>query len=141
MTASFFAAILLDRSQLQGAGGAFPLSSTTSLTRQFDTVVTPAPTKVRWRIFVLMLMLIAINYIDRASISVAMPVISNQFDLDLRTQGFILSSFFLTYAPRRSRAAFLPIASSRASSSRRLPLDGASSRPSQPFPRMRGSWL
>ena len=45
------------------------MSSTTSLTRQFDTVVTPAPTKICWRIFVLMLMLIAINDIDRASIS------------------------------------------------------------------------
>ena len=67
------------------------MSSTTSLTRQFDTVVTPAPTKIRWRIFVLMLMLIAINYIDRASISVAMPVISKEFDLDLRTQGSSLA--------------------------------------------------
>ena len=55
------------------------MSSTTSLTGQFDAVVTPAATKVRWRIFVLMLMLIAINYIDRASISVAMPVISKEF--------------------------------------------------------------
>jgi hypothetical protein len=36
-----------------------------------------APTNVRWRIFLLMLMLITINYVDRASISVAMPVISN----------------------------------------------------------------
>ena len=45
-----------------------------------------------------MLMLIAINYIDRASISVAMPVISKEFDIDLTMQGFILSSFFLTYA-------------------------------------------
>ena len=40
------------------------------------TPTAAAPTRVRWRIFLLMLMLIAINYIDRASISVAMPVIS-----------------------------------------------------------------
>ena len=72
---------------------------TTGSTRPFDEAAThAAPTKVRWRIFLLMLMLIAINYIDRASISVAMPVIAKEFDLDLRTQGFILSSFFLTYA-------------------------------------------
>jgi ACS family D-galactonate transporter-like MFS transporter len=57
-----------------------------------------APTNVRWRIFLLMLGLIAINYVDRASISVAMPVISKEFNIDLTTQGFILSSFFLTYA-------------------------------------------
>ena len=70
----------------------------TTSSRSLDAVRASSPTKVRWRIFLLMLMLIAINYIDRASISVAMPVISKEFDLDLRTQGFILSSFFLTYA-------------------------------------------
>ncbi len=55
-------------------------------------------TNVRWRIFLLMLMLIAINYIDRASISVAMPVLSKEFNIEPATQGFILSSFFFTYA-------------------------------------------
>jgi MFS transporter, ACS family, D-galactonate transporter len=69
---------------------------TTNATQRFDEE--DAPTNVRWRIFLLMLMLIAINYVDRASISVAMPAISKEFGLDLRTQGFILSSFFLTYA-------------------------------------------
>ena len=71
---------------------------TTTSTRQFNALDASPPTNVRWRIFLLMLMLIAINYIDRASISVAMPVISKEFDIDLTTQGFILSSFFLTYA-------------------------------------------
>lgn len=55
-------------------------------------------TNVRWRIFLLMLFLIAINYIDRASLSVAMPLIAKEFNLDPATQGFILSSFFWTYA-------------------------------------------
>jgi ACS family D-galactonate transporter-like MFS transporter len=55
-------------------------------------------TNVRWRIFLLMLMLITINYVDRASISVAMPAISKEFNINLATQGFILSSFFITYA-------------------------------------------
>ena len=55
-------------------------------------------TAVRWKIFVLMLFLITINYIDRASLSVAMPLISKEFNLDAATQGFILSSFFWTYA-------------------------------------------
>jgi ACS family D-galactonate transporter-like MFS transporter len=32
-------------------------------------------TRVRWKIFLLMLLLISINYIDRASLSVAMPLI------------------------------------------------------------------
>jgi ACS family D-galactonate transporter-like MFS transporter len=55
-------------------------------------------TGVRWRIFLLMLLLVSINYIDRASISVAMPTISKEFGIDPATQGFILSSFFITYA-------------------------------------------
>ena len=56
------------------------------------------PTGVRWKIFLLMLFLISINYIDRASLSVAMPMISKEFDLDPAMQGLILSSFFWTYA-------------------------------------------
>src|ERR1700733_13631848 len=55
-------------------------------------------TAVRWKIFVLMLFLITINYIDRASLSVAMPLIAKEFNLDAAAQGFILSSFFWTYA-------------------------------------------
>jgi MFS transporter, ACS family, D-galactonate transporter len=45
-----------------------------------------------------MLMLVSINYIDRTSLSVAMPLISKDFDLDPAMQGLILSSFFWTYA-------------------------------------------
>jgi ACS family D-galactonate transporter-like MFS transporter len=53
---------------------------------------------VRWNIFFLMLFLISINYIDRASLSVAMPLISKEFNVDPAMQGLILSSFFWTYA-------------------------------------------
>jgi MFS transporter, ACS family, D-galactonate transporter len=53
---------------------------------------------VRWKIFLLLLFLIAINYIDRASLSVAMPLIAKEFNLDPATQGMIFSSFFWTYA-------------------------------------------
>ncbi len=55
-------------------------------------------TRVRWKIFLLMLLLISINYIDRASLSVAMPLIGKEFELDPAMQGLILSSFFWTYA-------------------------------------------
>jgi MFS transporter, ACS family, D-galactonate transporter len=68
-----------------------------SYTRQDATIDAATPTNVRWRIFLLMLMLIAINYVDRASISVAMPVIAKEFNIDPAAQGFILSSFFITY--------------------------------------------
>ena len=67
-----------------------------------SSVLNPAAvttaTRVRWKIFLLMLMLISINYIDRASLSVAMPLIGKEFDLDPAMQGLILSSFFWTYA-------------------------------------------
>jgi MFS transporter, ACS family, D-galactonate transporter len=56
------------------------------------------PTTVRWKIFFLMLFLVSVNYIDRASLSVAMPLISREFDIDPAWQGLILSSFFWTYA-------------------------------------------
>ena len=55
-------------------------------------------TGVRWKIFLLMLFLVSVNYIDRASLSVAMPLISKEFDVDPAWQGVILSSFFWTYA-------------------------------------------
>ncbi|SOZ97506.1 putative transporter, MFS family; putative Sugar phosphate permease [Cupriavidus taiwanensis] len=62
------------------------------------TALTEAKTSVRWKIFLMMLFLIAINYIDRASLSVAMPLIAKEFDLSPAMQGLILSSFFWTYA-------------------------------------------
>src|SRR4051794_13748102 len=54
-------------------------------------------TSVRWKIFFLMLCLVSINYIDRASLSIAMPLISREFNLNAMEQGLILSSFFWTY--------------------------------------------
>jgi ACS family D-galactonate transporter-like MFS transporter len=57
-----------------------------------------APTKVRWKIFLMMLFLISINYLDRASLSVAMPLIAKEFDISPAVQGLLLSSFFWTYA-------------------------------------------
>jgi MFS transporter, ACS family, D-galactonate transporter len=55
-------------------------------------------TSVRWRIFLLIFLIVAINYVDRASLSVAMPTISKEFGIDAAAQGIILSSFFWTYA-------------------------------------------
>lgn len=55
-------------------------------------------TRVRWRIFLMLLTLISINYVDRASLSVAMPSIAHEFGIGPATQGLLLSSFFWTYA-------------------------------------------
>ncbi|KWC92028.1 MFS transporter [Burkholderia cepacia] len=60
--------------------------------------MTVGKSAVRWKIFVVMLSLIAINYVDRASLSVAMPYISQEFNIGPAMEGLILSSFFWTYA-------------------------------------------
>lgn len=56
------------------------------------------PTTVRWRIFLILLLLSAINYIDRASLSVAMPLISAEFEMTPALEGLMLSAFFWSYA-------------------------------------------
>ena len=87
--------------------------------RTSSSVLNPAAvttaTRVRWKIFLLLLMLTAVNYIDRASLSVAMPLMSKEFDLDPAMQGLILSSFFWTMPLCRCRAVCWPTGTSRAS--------------------------
>ncbi|MPY80469.1 MAG: MFS transporter [Actinophytocola sp.] len=56
------------------------------------------PTKVRWKIFLLLLLLVTINYVDRGSISVALPLIKDEFGLSPEATGLVLSAFFWTYA-------------------------------------------
>lgn len=56
------------------------------------------PTRVRWKIFLLLLLLVTINYVDRGSISVALPLIKEEFGLTPETTGLVLSAFFWTYA-------------------------------------------
>ncbi|MCM2496104.1 MFS transporter [Burkholderia glumae] len=58
----------------------------------------PARTAVRWKIFAVMLCLITINYVDRASLSIAMPLLASEFNISPVVQGLVLSSFFWTYA-------------------------------------------
>ncbi len=55
-------------------------------------------TAVRWKIFCLMLTLVTVNYIDRSSLSVAMPLIAKEFDLRPAMQGLMFSAFFWAYA-------------------------------------------
>jgi ACS family D-galactonate transporter-like MFS transporter len=56
------------------------------------------PTRVRWKLFVLLLVLVTLNYVDRGSISVAMPLIQDEFDLAPESIGLLLSAFFFAYA-------------------------------------------
>ena len=56
------------------------------------------PTSVRWSIFVVLLILCTINYVDRAVLSVCMPAIQKDLGLDPALVGLILSAFFWGYA-------------------------------------------
>ncbi|GAB3275874.1 MFS transporter [Sinomonas notoginsengisoli] len=53
---------------------------------------------VRWKLFVLLLVLVTVNYVDRGSISVALPIIQKEFNLSPELVGLLLSAFFWTYA-------------------------------------------
>ncbi|WP_226842172.1 MFS transporter [Brevibacterium sp. FME37] len=55
-------------------------------------------TNVRWKLFILLLVLVTVNYIDRGSISVALPMIQKEFDLAPELVGLLLSAFFWSYA-------------------------------------------
>ncbi|MGN6405565.1 MFS transporter, partial [Sinomonas sp.] len=55
-------------------------------------------TNVRWKLFVLLLVLVTVNYVDRGSISVALPIIQKEFNLTPELVGLLLSAFFWTYA-------------------------------------------
>ena len=68
-----------------------------------DSTLTPLPntkksTNFRWVIFATMFFLLAVNLMDRITLSIGMPYIKEEFDLSPTTQGLILSSFFWSYA-------------------------------------------
>lgn len=52
----------------------------------------------RWTIVALLFTASLINYLDRAVISFALPLISRDFGLTAETKGLLLSSFFWSYA-------------------------------------------
>ena len=52
----------------------------------------------RWLIVGLLFVASSINYLDRATISFAMPLISRDFQLTAHGKGLLLSSFFWSYA-------------------------------------------
>src|SRR6266705_3754277 len=54
--------------------------------------------KRRWSIVGLLFTASLINYLDRAAISFALPLISRDFHLTSESKGLLLSSFFWSYA-------------------------------------------
>jgi len=59
--------------------------------------LSPTHTSARWGIVVLLLLSVCINYIDRGSLSVAAPILSDEFLLSPRKLGYLLSAFFWSY--------------------------------------------
>ena len=60
--------------------------------------MTTAPrTSSRWAIVVLLFLSVCINYVDRGSLSVAAPILSDEFSLSPRRLGYLLSAFFWSY--------------------------------------------
>ncbi|WP_052365129.1 MFS transporter [Halotalea alkalilenta] len=52
---------------------------------------------VRLKIFAVLWILVLLNFIDRAALSISMPFISEEFQLSPEAQGWLLGSFFWTY--------------------------------------------
>jgi ACS family D-galactonate transporter-like MFS transporter len=61
---------------------------------------------LRWAI-ILIGAAIALNYIDRGAVSVAAPLIKDQFGLSNERYGLIVSSFYWTYVPALALAGWL----------------------------------
>lgn len=57
----------------------------------------PKRTWVRVQIFSILWILVLLNFIDRATLSVGMPFIAEEFNLSPEMQGVLLGSFFWTY--------------------------------------------
>lgn len=72
-----------------------------------NTQSPPPKTAVRWWIFVLMLIIVTINYIDRSSLPIALPLITKQYALNPVVTGVILSAFFWTYAAMQIPSGWL----------------------------------
>lgn len=55
-------------------------------------------TGVRWKVVTLIFLATAINYLDRANLSVAAPVLMKELNIDAAAMGVIMSAFFWSYS-------------------------------------------
>jgi ACS family D-galactonate transporter-like MFS transporter len=56
------------------------------------------PTVVRWRIVALLVFSVALNYVDRGSLSIAAPELNKELYLRPAQMGVLFSAFFWSYA-------------------------------------------
>lgn len=74
------------------------MSSITSPLASTSTAASVKRSGVRWRIFGIVFLLVALNLVDRTALSIAMPTIAKEFQLSPTMQGVLLSAFFWSYA-------------------------------------------
>src|SRR5882724_12506202 len=55
------------------------------------------PTFAQWRVIVLLVISVAVNYIDRGSLSIAAPAVSKELSLAPDQLGLLFSAFFWSY--------------------------------------------
>ncbi len=77
---------------------AIDLSCRKTLNRSSQMDLSDFSNKRRWPIIILLFAASLINYLDRAAISFALPLISKEFQLTSQSKGLLLSSFFWSYA-------------------------------------------
>ena len=58
----------------------------------------PALHAMRWRIAILLCLVTAISYVDRQALSVAAPVVRDEFHLTNTQYGWIAYAFLMAYA-------------------------------------------
>jgi ACS family D-galactonate transporter-like MFS transporter len=64
-------------------------------------------TRLEWYVIILMVASVAINYIDRGTLSIARVALSSELHLKPHELGFLLSAFFWTYASFQVVAGWL----------------------------------
>lgn len=62
-----------------------------------DAEVEARPARGRWTVIALLMLLMGINYLDRANLSIAAPAIQKDFALDAVSMGYLFSAFGWTY--------------------------------------------
>lgn len=75
-----------------------PSGSLTPPTALGDTEVAMRRSHLRWSIVGLSALGLTVAYLDRASLSVAMPFLSKEFEIGPAVRGVVLSAFFWSYA-------------------------------------------
>ena len=71
--------------------------STSSLTAPSTATVSAGKTNIRWVVVAVLFVITAINYADRATISLAGPEIAKELNFNAVTMGYIFSAFGWAY--------------------------------------------